>query len=336
MKHINIPVFIPHLGCQNDCVFCNQRTISGTVEFDEKRVTEIIDTALSTSAGAECEIAFFGGSFTGIDRDQMIRLLNIAESYVKDGRVTGIRMSTRPDYIDDEIIGILKEYTVTQVELGIQSMSDKILAASHRGHTAKDTENACRLLTDAGFDFVGQMMIGLPLSTVADEIETAMAICDMGCVGSRIYPTIIFKDTALDLMYKNGEYSPLSLEEAVTRSASVLEVFVERGVKCLRIGLCDSENLHSESTYSAGPSDPSIGEAVIGRLFFERVRREAERLAPLDGRTLVVECPRGSVSKIVGNKKDNFLRLQKEFKIKKLKTIEKDDLIGYNIKVSYI
>ncbi len=340
MKHINIPIFIPHLGCPNQCVFCDQRTISGTVSFDEGRVSKIIEDVLATSRGAECEIAFFGGSFTGIDRPLMIRLLDTAERYAGTGLVVGIRMSTRPDYIDKETVEILKNYTVTQVELGIQSMSDSVLSASKRGHTADDTRKAVSLLVNNGFETVGQMMVGLPGSTPDDETATAEEICDMGCVAARIYPTIVFKDTELDDMTKRGEYTPLSVDEAAERSAAALEIFADRGVRCIRIGLCDSENLHSEDTYSCGPSHPAMGEIVSGKLFYKKIRSKVLSLissgAKTAGKVMVVECPAGAVSKVIGNRRCNEKLFTEEFKIKSIKTIEKESFIGYNIKVSFI
>ncbi len=175
MRHINIPIFIPHLGCPHDCVFCNQRTISGKKEFDLSSVDSDINTALSSiNAGdAEVEIAFFGGSFTGIDRGLMVTLLKKAEKYISEGKVHSVRLSTRPDYIDEEILNILKEHHVRNIELGIQSMSDDVLSACKRGHTAEQTVNACQLIVENGFDLVGQMMIGLPCSSQIDEINTA-------------------------------------------------------------------------------------------------------------------------------------------------------------------
>ncbi|MBQ7836117.1 MAG: radical SAM protein, partial [Clostridia bacterium] len=136
VKHINIPLFIQHMGCPNQCVFCDQRAITGAHSFCFERVIDDIEAVLTTAEEAECEIAFFGGSFTGIDRELMVRLLDIAQGYVDSGKVVGIRMSTRPDYISEEICDILSNYTVTQVEIGIQSMDDDVLEASRRGHTA--------------------------------------------------------------------------------------------------------------------------------------------------------------------------------------------------------
>ena len=162
-QHINIPIFIPHLGCPNQCVFCNQRTISGVKEFDISSVRRDIDTALLTvDSSTEAEIAFFGGSFTGIDRDLMIELLEIGYEYIKDGRVSSIRCSTRPDYIDEEILEILKKYGVRVIELGLQSVEEKVLKSSKRGHNFQAELKACRMIVNAGFALVGQMMIGLP------------------------------------------------------------------------------------------------------------------------------------------------------------------------------
>ena len=208
VRHINIPVFIPHLGCPNMCVFCNQRTISGTQEFHRESVKTIIDNALSTIPdGTDTEIAFFGGSFTGIDRDLMIYLLDTAEEYVRAGRVGGIRLSTRPDYISDEILDILGRYAVHDIELGIQSMDDRVLAACRRGHTAAQSEYACRAVKSRGFRLVGQMMTGLPGADAQSELQTARAICRLGADGARIYPTVVFRGTELcDMAQSEGHY----------------------------------------------------------------------------------------------------------------------------------
>ena len=209
-KHANIPIFIPHLGCPNQCVFCNQRTISGVNKFDISRVSAQIDEALATvDPSCEVEIAFFGGSFTGIDRELMISLLEIAYDYIKRGKVSSVRCSTRPDYISDDILNILKKYGVKTVELGLQSASDKVLLKSKRGHTAYDEERACKMIVNAGLDLVGQMMIGLPGSTLEDELQTARFIVKSGAKGARIYPTVVFYDTELCEMSRRGEYTPL-------------------------------------------------------------------------------------------------------------------------------
>ncbi len=351
MKHINIPVFIPHLGCPNMCVFCNQRTISGISCFNEETVKATIEEVLSTSEECEAEIAFFGGSFTGIDRELMIRLLDIAEGYVKEGKVSGIRMSTRPDYIDEEIVTILENYTVSQIELGIQSMSDKVLEICKRGHVAAQTEKAVKLLVNNGFEVVGQMMVGLPGATLDDEMHTAQKIFEMGCVASRIYPTVVFFGTELEEMLEEGNYAPLTLDEAVERSSRVLEIFEEKGVNCIRIGLCDSENLHSDTTYAAGPNHSALGELVMSRVFYNRMCRQIEvflrennlptdvslatdeEKSTLSSVKLEIWCPNGTVSKVVGNKKENKEKINKKYGIKYVKAVENNDLLGYNIMI---
>ncbi len=329
MKHINIPIFIPHLGCPNQCIFCNQRYISGTVEFDITRVRAEIEEVLSTvDAGDACEIAFFGGSFTGIDRGLMIDLLDIAEEYVRANKVIGIRMSTRPDYISEEIIKILNRYTITFVELGIQSMSDKVLTYLKRGHSVNDTLNAVNLLKNNGYNFVGQMMIGLPHSTSDDEIYCAEQICKLGASAVRIYPTIVFRNTELEGLALRGEYTALTLDEAVERSASVLRIFTQNNINCIRIGLSDSENLHSIKTYVAGPNSPSIGEMVKSRLLFEDLclKLVTEIDVDLANKVLCIECPKGLLSQVVGHKRKNITEWKNMFGLKNIKIIENPKL----------
>ena len=320
------------MGCPNQCVFCDQHAISGAHSFSFEKVREDIESVLSTAEGAECEIAFFGGSFTGIDRKLMTDLLDIAEGYVKEGRVKGIRMSSRPDYISGEIIDILHRYTVSQVELGIQSFSEKVLSASKRGHTPEASYNAMRLLKSEGFSVVGQMMTGLPASDMESEKETARIICSEGADGSRIYPCIVFKNTPLEEMTKRGEYIPLTVEEAVERSAAVYRIFLENGVECLKIGLHESENLHGEETYFAGPNHPAIGEMIRGRIYRENILRALENAAT-KGRELTVYVPKGATSMAIGQKKANKEFIIEKTGVKKLKILEKEDLMRYNISI---
>ena len=268
-RHVNIPIFIPHLGCPNDCVFCNQRKISGKTEFRLADVRPEIERALATvNPDADVEIAFFGGSFTGIDRGDMLYLLNLADEYVRSGQVSAIRLSTRPDYIDREILDILRDHHVTDIELGIQSMSDRVLGASKRGHTAETSRAACKLIAEYGFNLVGQMMVGLPLSTREDELATADEISQL-CGAARIYPTVVFRDTELCDMLDHG-YTPLTLDEAVSRCADLLSLFAERRIKVLRVGLCASENLTSDcggSAVIAGDYHSAVGELAYNELY---------------------------------------------------------------------
>lgn len=332
-KHKNIPVFIPHLGCPNMCVFCNQRSISGKNCFQKENVRNEINIALDTiDPSAEVEIAYFGGSFTGIDRELMVYLLDIAEEFVRrpdDGRakIVGIRMSTRPDYISEEILDILGNYTVSAIELGLQSMDDEVLCLSKRGHTAEAAERACRLIKERGYYLVGQMMIGLPGSDVEKELYTAKKIADMDCDGARIYPTVVFYDTELQKMTERGEYTPLKLDDAVKRSATVLGEFNARGVDCIRIGLCASDNLSDESCVLGGANHSAMGELVIGELYFNQMCEQIEKAAC--GKTFKIaefEIPAGHTSKLLGQKGKNRERIKTLYKIEKIKIKEKRDI----------
>ncbi|MBQ8551230.1 MAG: radical SAM protein [Clostridia bacterium] len=340
MRHINIPIFIPHMGCPNDCVFCNQRRISGKTEFDITSVEAELERAVSTIEydTSEVEIAFFGGSFTGIDRADMLYLLGLAKRYVDYGKATSIRLSTRPDYIDGEILDILAAHHVTDIELGLQSMSDRVLAASKRGHTAECARAACRMIKAQGFNLVGQMMIGLPSSTEADEVETAREIVSLGCDAARIYPTVVFCETALCDMMHRGEYIPLSHDGAVNRSAAALSVFAEHGLPVIRLGLCAADNLFEPGTIAGGAYHSAMGEMVYSELYMRRIREyiAANGLSDkLAGKNIKIHVPVGETSKVSGQKRCNKLSLQNEYNVKSVKIIENPSLLWYNIKIEY-
>ena len=335
MRHVNIPIFIPHLGCPNQCVFCNHRTISGVLEFDINSVEETIEASLATvSSEDDVEIAFFGGSFTGIDRNLMIELLSIAHKYIEIRAVSSIRCSTRPDYISEEVLDILKRYGVKHIELGLQSTDDDVLLATKRGHTAEDAARACRLIRDAGFGLTGQMMIGLPGADIDSELNTARFIIDAGCDSARIYPTVVFKNTELCDMAINDKYEPISLNDAVVRSAAVYKMFIDAGVNVLRIGLCATENLSSDDTYFAGPNHSAIGELVENEIYYQNIYSEASKLKLSPSDTVNVAVPRGSLSKAVGQKKRNKLLLRDILGVRDVKFYERDNLSGYRISVS--
>ena len=333
-RHINIPIFIPHLGCPNQCVFCNQRTISGVTEFDPSFVSGIIDSHLATAdINDEVEIAFFGGSFTGIDRSLMIELLEIAYGYVKSGAVRSIRCSTRPDYIDEEILSILTDHGVKHIELGLQSTSDKVLRATKRGHDRNAEEIACKMIVEHGFELIGQMMIGLPEATIEDELETARFIINCKAKGARIYPTVVFKDTELCEMAASGDYQPLSIEEAVERSAKVYSLFSENKLDVIRIGLCSSENLTSYETYYGGPNHPAIGEMVLNKFYYEKIYGEAVKLRPSHNDILKINVATGALSKAIGQKKINKYNLRRELCVKDIIFVECNKLSEHEITV---
>ena len=338
-KHVNIPLFIVHMGCPNQCVFCDQRLISGESSFSEQNVRQAIDAALPSirRAGTQAEIAFFGGSFTGIDRALMQRLLDTAASYVARGDAVGIRLSTRPDYIDGEIVRILSSYPVTAVELGIQSFSDDVLGLCRRGHSAADSVRAAEMLRKAGIPFVGQMMVGLPGSSAQDEIACAERICALGAAGFRVYPTIVFRGTELEQMTVRGEYIPLTVEEAVCRMKRVLAVFDREKIPCLRAGLCESGNLHDPSSYFAGPNHPAIGELARSALMCDRMEAAISVLdTAVEGQRLCFFVPPGKASVAAGQHRSNIRFLLDKYGIKSIKIIENPALIGYNIEIDIL
>ncbi len=337
MRHVNIPIFIPHMGCPNMCVFCNQRSISGKMSFDISRVKNEIEEALSTTRpDDEIEIAFFGGSFTGIDRELMISLLSLAQEYIDCDRASSIRLSTRPDYIDDEILDILASYSVKTIELGLQSMDDGVLEKSKRGHTSICAENACKMIKDRGFSLIGQMMIGLPDSTVEKEIYTAKKICDMGADGARIYPTVVFYETELCSMMQGGVYSPLTNEDAVERTKEALRVFVEHKIPCIRVGLQSGENLSDESLVAGGANHSAIGELSMSALYLDKICEYIDANAPFKiPEKIVIYCPRGEISKIVGQKRKNMQKIYEKYGIKSAKVLEKNELLSYNIIIDF-
>ena len=337
-RHINIPIFIPHLGCPNNCVFCNQRSISGHGDFDITSVRGEIETAVSTVdySSSEVEIAFFGGSFTGIDRDEMIYLLSVAKEYIDAGKAGAVRISTRPDYIDDEILDILEKYRVTDIELGLQSMDDGVLALSKRGHTAKTAKNACCLIKSRGFTLVGQMMIGLPGSDIGKEVATAEEIASL-CDGARIYPTVVFEGTELCEMTRSGEYLPLSLDDAVIRSEAALDVFIKAGIPVLRLGLCASDNLSDPEKAVAGAGHSALGELVYGEHYM-RVMRDyiGRNKLDLSGKRVILHAPPGEISKVSGQKKKNKRRLISEFGAADVRIAADDTLCEYEVRIETV
>ncbi len=330
-KHKNIPFFIPHEGCGFECIFCSQTKITGVCrtkrQIDEEcaALRDTVEEALGTLGENKVEIAFFGGSFTGIERERMVALLEAASGYIGD-KITGIRLSTRPDYIDGEICRILKSYGVTAVELGIQSVSDRVLECNKRGHTAYVSEKACYLVRENGFLLTGQMMCGLYGSSRDDEVETAKAIVRWGCDSSRIYPTVVFEGTVLYRLALSGKYAPLDMADAVSRAADCAEIFINNGVEILRIGLHSSENL---AKAPFGAAHPALGELVMSEVYYRKI---LPKLLNVSGDYAVVFVPPGCISKAVGQKRSNLRRLENETK-KRIVFREDGELAEYNIRV---
>lgn len=298
-RHRNLPFFVPFAGCPFRCAFCSQEQITGKQDPKPEEELAAFDRMMENCGDifdTENQIAFFGGSFTNLPRERMLGLLRRANDWIERGYASSIRISTRPDCIDREVLSLLRTYRVTDVELGVQSMDDAVLRASGRGHSAADTRAAASLLRQEGFRFGGQMMIGLPGSTAASELATAAEICALGAVEARIYPTVVFADTPLYAETLAGRYTPLDDLTAAARIVPCMEQFLERDVQILKIGLQSSASL---SAAPFGPRDGSIGELAAGMLYAERVIRAVGACAK--GKALTVTVHPRELSKLTGH-----------------------------------
>ncbi|MCH5203433.1 MAG: radical SAM protein [Oscillospiraceae bacterium] len=311
MKKTNISIFIPHIGCPHLCSFCDQKSISGAEKAPTAKEVEAMLEEQSNhllSNGMSAEIAFFGGSFTAVPRDYMIELLETAKNAVeKFPAYSGIRCSTRPDCVDDEIVGILKRYNVSAVELGAQSMSDEVLKANERGHTSDDVRKASELIKNADIELGLQMMTGLYLDTKERSLDTCREFIKIKPKTVRIYPTVILENTRLGELYKSGLYESFSFEETVELCAKMLEMFTENGISVIRMGLHSSREL--EEKMLGGAYHPSFREFVESRSFLNELSERLERFGK--GRYTVLS-DRKNISKIIGQKRENLVRLREK------------------------
>ena len=292
----NIPIFIPHAGCKNDCAFCNQRSITGKLTPPSMEQTaDIIEKNLATLKGGGHTIAFFGGSFTGIGEALMREYLELAQRYIDKDKITGIRLSTRPDYITEEILDILCGYSVKHIELGAQSLDDEVLMASKRGHSAQDVVAAAAMIKKRGITLGLQMMIGLPHDSYEKSLATARRFVELGAEETRIYPTVVLKDTYLEKMLRSGEYVPMDFEEAIDTAADCYSLFFENGVKVLRIGLQNSEELKNNAV--GGFYHDALGEKVYSRVIRRKAQSEPGGEICYNGRF---------ASKVIGHKRENM------------------------------
>lgn len=316
-----IPVFVPHLGCPNDCVFCNQRRISGHIEPATAQTVKnaIEEAAALTPSGTKRQLAFYGGSFTAIPEARQVELFEAAQPYIEDGTISSIRLSTRPDAIDALVLKRLKKYGVAVVELGAQSMCDRVLELSGRGHDSAAVENASRLIKAAGFDLVLQMMTGLPGDTDESCIDTAKKIIALEPNGVRIYPTVIVRDTVLCDMWHAGTYKEHAVEDAVRICAKIVPLFNAAGIPIIRMGLNPTEDL-SGGDALGGAYHPALGELVLSRIMLEKARTLLVGTKP--GSRVVLGVNRSDVSKMVGQHRCNVKALTSEFSLSALKIHE--------------
>lgn len=318
MKNANVAIFVPHLGCPHACSFCNQREIAGQERQPTPQDVENIAKNALSDLGLDAqnaEIAFFGGSFTAIERPLMVSLLEAAKPFTGDGGFKGIRLSTRPDAIDEEILDILNKYNVKAIELGAQSMNEKVLVLNRRGHTPQDVENASRLIKSYGFELGLQMMTGLYGSNPQDDFETAKKLAALEPETVRIYPTIVIEGTELARLYREGKYTPPGLEDTVNLCAELLEFFHKQDITIIRLGLHAMKSL--EDNYVAGPWHPAFRELCEGKIYLEKAKAELYKLTQNDNpkNAYLYVNPR-EISKLSGQHRSNILELEDIFKMK--------------------
>lgn len=320
-KQYIIPIFVPHLGCPNDCIFCNQKSISGQKEnMTKEKAKKIIEEYINAiqTKDASIEIAFYGGSFTAIEPEKQVELLEVANEYIKKGKVESIRISTRPDCIDKETLKRLKKYKVKTIELGVQSANDYILKKANRGHTFEDVKKASKMIRWNGFQLGHQMMVGLPESTRTDEINTAKALIRLKPKMVRIYPVLVVKDTKLEKDYKNGIYESLPLVQAVEICKQLVRMFADKKIDVIRIGLQNTEEITDpqgeKSQVVAGPYHPAFRQLVEAGMWYDAIVGKIKKLNVKVKEVQVTVNPIDA-NNVIGHKKENVVKLKETYDV---------------------
>ena len=312
MRHYNIPVFISHFGCPNACVFCNQKKINGRetdVSLDDLK--NIIDSYLKTlPKNSIKEVAFFGGTFTGISMELQKQYLEVVKKYIDNADVEGVRISTRPECIDDEILTQLKKYGVKTIELGIQSLDNEVLKATGRHYNYEIVKKSCDLIKKYGFTLGVQLMIGLPKSDFKSDLVSALKSLDLNPDIARIYPTLVIKGTELEFMYKKNLYDSLTLEEAVDRTVPIYSLLELKDINVIRVGLQPAEDLTADGVIISGPFHPAFRDLVENKIYFNFLSKIYEKEKKLD-----IEVNERNISKIVGQKASTKKTFYPNFKI---------------------
>lgn len=315
-KQYIIPIFVPHLGCPNDCIFCNQKSISGQKSnMTKEKAKEIIENYLKSidKENAQIEMAFFGGSFTAIEEERQEELLQVASEFVKSGQVESIRVSTRPDAIDKKILKRLKKYKVKTIELGVQSSNNYILKRINRGHTFEDVKRAAKLIRWNGFRLGVQMMVGLPESTTIDEINTAKELIKLKPKMVRIYPVLVIKNTPLEKELEKGTYKPLTVVQAVEVCKEIVRLFHDKNIDIIRIGLQPTDEISEpgseKSEVVAGPYHPAFRQLVESAMWYDAIVGKIKRLNVKVKEVEVTVNP-VDANNVIGHKKENVKNLK--------------------------
>lgn len=320
-KQYIIPIFVPHLGCPNDCIFCNQKSISGQKSnMTKEKAKEIIENYLKSidKENVQIEIAFFGGSFTAIEEERQEELLQVASEFVKSGQVSSIRVSTRPDAIDKNILKRLKKYKVKTIELGVQSSNNYILKRINRGHTFEDVKRAAKLIRWNGFRLGVQMMVGLPESTTIDEINTAKELIKLKPKMVRIYPVLVIKNTPLEKELEKGTYKPLTVVQAVEVCKEIVRLFHDKNIDIIRIGLQPTDEISEpgseKSEVVAGPYHPAFRQLVESAMWYDAIVGKIKRLNVKVKEVEVTVNP-VDANNVIGHKKENVKNLKELYDV---------------------
>lgn len=322
MRKYNLPIFIPHRGCSHDCAFCNQKKITGVdTDITADDVRDMIKEFLSTirNDNISVEVAFFGGSFTGLELETQERLLAVAAEFFP--RVDGIRLSTRPDYISDEVLDLLVKYGVTTVELGVQSSDDEVLRLNNRGHSFDDVKNASKMIKSRGISLGHQMMLGLYSSDPQRDMQTVKDIIALHPDCVRIYPVVTLRDTKLQSLYEQGKYQPYTVDKAANLAKEAVCMFRDSGIDVIRVGLHSSEELDTGNSVIAGPYHQAFGELVESLCFRDVIEKEIKGKHLRDC-ILEFACNPNDVSKVIGHRKMNKEYFMEKYNIQ-LKAVAK-------------
>ncbi len=329
-----IPIFVPHHGCPHDCIFCNQKKITNiSTSTSPEEVEGIIEEYLSYFwRDRSIEVAFYGGSFTAINLDIQKKLLEIPYKYKEKGIIDRIRISTRPDAIDEEILDNLKNYQVDIIELGVQSLDEEVLISSERGHSTLDLYNAVKLIKSYGFKLGLQMMVGLPMDNMEKSILTAREFIKMRPDLVRIYPSLVIKDTHLAKLYNIGEYDPLTMEEAIETCTRLLILFYLENINVIRVGLQATDNIQLGMDVIAGPFHPAFRQLVDSNIYKLLLDDYLENIRyDINGKTITIEANKSMISSIAGQKSVNTKHIKEKYKIKNISIytsdISKDEVI---------
>lgn len=325
MRKYNLPIFIPHRGCPHDCAFCSQRKITGIeTEVTPNQVRELVRGFLETvdTKAAEVEIAFFGGSFTGLELATQEEFLKAAAEFYP--QVLGVRLSTRPDYINDEILTLLKKYGVTTIELGVQSSDDNVLRLNNRGHDFASVVSASKLIKEYGINLGHQMMLGMYGSTPEKDKKTVADIIALKPSCVRIYPVITFKGTAIEDYFNKGEYVPYTIETAASLAKDAVMAFRGAGIDVIRLGLHSSEDFQDGETVVAGPYHPAFGEVVESLILRDKIEEEYLK-SEQDGGEFVYFCKPSQISQAVGHKRMNKIYFEEKYNVR-LRVLAKESV----------